>query len=245
MLLSNPSAGKMRRFDPYVNELIFGKSILIMGSAPSVVKLTPKFMDSFDLICRVNNFSFFNECKRTDIWYTMAGRSIKKTTGDLKTGKCKLAFLKTPFRNIVTYNRDGSINKLQSFDSRAHYIKCRKRWFEVPFYLQNVNHWRWLTAQIGQIVTTGLSAIVDLYRFNPKSMHVAGFDFFSSRLHNISVPIHLKPWPKHHDFKTEFLFARKFINTYPNISVDETIKKLFAEPHKFPKIGTKPDARIR
>lgn len=225
-----------RVFDDYVDGLIRGKSLLLLGSAPSVVNVTPEFMQSFDLIARVNNFLPFNSCNRADIWYTMAGGSIFRTNGELKNAGCKLCFLKNPFAKVV------GPTPLTTQDSRPLYAKWRRKWFELPWYIQKKQHWAWLNQQIGQIVTTGLSAIVDLYRFNPARLHIAGFDFFSSMKHNINVPAHIKPWPCHHDFRGEMLFCRRFVRQYRNITVDETIEKIFNEPEKFPKIGNKPDA---
>jgi hypothetical protein len=236
MLLSNPSAGLMRVFDPYVHDLIHGKSLLVLGSAPSVINLTPDFMESFDLIARVNNFTWFNPCKRVDIWYTMAGGSIRKSIGELNDSGCKLCFLKNPFDHIVGFD------KLTSIDFRNTYIRQRRHWFEHPWYIQKKENWIWLVNQIGQIVTTGLSAIVDLYRFGPSRMHLAGFDFFSSMRHNIDIPVHLKQWPKHHDFFAEMLFCRQFVRQFSDITVDDTLAKIFTEPTKFPKIGSKPHA---
>lgn len=226
-----------RVFDDYVGNLINGKSLLILGSAPSVLEMKEKEMESYDLIARVNNFWPFNKCVRSDIWYTMAGGSIVRTNGELKNCGCKLCFLKNPFAKII-----GN-GKLDSMDVRKTYDLWRRRWFELPWYIQKKEHWIWLNKQIGQIVTTGVSAIVDLYRFGPSCLHIAGFDFFSSLKHNNGVQLHLKPWPRHHDFRAEMLFCRRFVLQNKNITVDETIRKIFEHPEKFPKIGNKPEKK--
>jgi len=241
MYLTNPSKKNLRMFEPEVSAFFKDKSVLLLGSAPSVVKLDADFMESFDIIVRVNNYSFFNSCTRTDVFYSMLGGSIKKTCGGLEKDGVKFIFCKSPFRNVVVKNPDGSINLLQSIDNRKTYVPNKRRWFEIPYFLQTEKNFRWVQAQINKIVTTGLSAIVDIHRYEPRILHVAGFDFFSSGLHNITMQSHIKPWPKHHDFKGEMLFARDFIAEHENITCDSVMEKIFAEPDKFPKLGNKPD----
>lgn len=236
MLLSNPSAGKMRKFEPFVADMVQGRSVLILGSAPTVVEMPAAEMEGYDVIVRVNNFKLFNACRRADIWYTMAGGSILKPLGDLRESGCRLCFLKNPFANV----RQLLGGRMMEQDFRQAYVRWRAHWFELPWYIQTVENWYWLAAQIGQVVTTGLSAIVDLHRFKPARMHLAGFDFFSSMKHNIDMPVRLKPWPKHHDFEAEMLFARSFIRRAKNITCDRAMKRIFANPKRFPKIGTKP-----
>lgn len=238
--LSNPSKSGLLLTTEKVAEIIAGKSVLVIGAAPSVEKLNANFMESFDLIVRVNNYQIFNECKRTDIFYSMLGGSIKKTCADLERDGCKFIFCKNPFGNYIEKDKNGGMNILKSLRFEATYRLWREHWFELPYYLQTMENWRWLNDQIGQITTTGLSAIVDVYRFKPSRMHVAGFDFFISGLHN-GYATYIKPWPKHHDFKGEMLFLRDFVAEHDNITCDAIMQKIFAEPEKFPKIGSKPE----
>jgi hypothetical protein len=239
-ILTNPYYKNLLLTEQQVFEIIKDKSILILGSAPSVELLTADFMESFNLIVRINNYRVFNECARTDIYYSMLGGSIKKSCADLKNEGCKFIFAKNPFGDYIVNDKNGKINILKSLRFEATYRRWREHWFELPYYLQTIENWRWLNDQIGQITTTGLSAIVDIYRFNPSNIHLAGFDFFSSGMHN-GYFHHLKPWPKHHDFKGEMLFLRNFISTRKNITCDNTMQKIFFEPDKFPKIGSKPE----
>jgi hypothetical protein len=244
MLLTRNLENPLRIFEPEVKRFFTGKSVLLLGSAQSVTKVKAEFMDKFDVIVRVNNYQHFNSCTRTDVFYSMMGGSIMKTSGDLRRDGVKFIFCKNPFRNVIVRNKDGSINHLQSQDCREPYVNTRNtriRWFELPYYLQTLKNWLWITGKINKVVTTGLAAIVDIYRYNPYGLHIAGFDFFSSGFHNINIPCHIKPWPKHHDFKGEMLFARSFVAEHGNISIDDTLKKIFDEPDKFPKIGNKPE----
>ena len=242
MFLTNPCYHNLRVFEPWVRHFISGKSVILLGSAPSVVNVKADFMESFQIIVRVNNYRHFNSCTRTDIFYSMMGGSIMKTPGDLKKDGVKFIFCKNPFRQITVLNPDGSKNYLQSVDCRGSYISSKNsriKWFEIPYYLQTEKNWRWLTAKINKISTTGLAALVDIHRYKPSKMHVAGFDFFSSGFHNIDMPCHIKPWPKHHDFLAEMLFAKDYIAEH-GITCDSTMQKIFAHPKQFPKIGNKP-----
>lgn len=238
--MTNPGKKNLRVFEPFVRKFFYGKSVLLLGSAPSVINLKPEFMESFDIIVRVNNYRNFNSCTRTDVFYSMMGGSIKKTCAELKKDGVKFIFCKNPFANVQVLNSDGSINYLESQDMRKVYL-VRKHWFELPYYIQSEKNWRWITAKIGKICTTGLAALVDIVRYLPNRVHMAGYDFFSSGMHNIDIPSHFKPWPKHHDFKAEMLFVRHFMKSHPFITCDETMQRIFARPEKFPKIGDKPE----
>lgn len=243
MLLSNPSYKKLRIFEKDVAKFFRKKSVIILGSAPSVIKVDADFMDSFDIIVRLNNYKHFNSCTRTDVYYSMMGGSIMKTNGELKKDGVKFIFCKNPFRKIIVRNPGGSVNHLQSQDCRTPYMNNRSsrvKWFELPYFLQTLKNWKWITGRINKVTTTGLAAIVDIYRYRPSKMHIAGFDFFASGLHNINIPSHIKPWPKHHDFKAEFLFVRDFVAEHKNITVDDTLQYYFDNPEKFPRIGNKP-----
>jgi len=223
-----------------VASIIGGKSVLILGAAPSVESLTAEFMNGFDLIVRVNNYRIFNACERTDIFYSMLGGSIKKRCGDLAREGCKFIFVKSPAKDFIVKDEKGNKNIFKSLDIEGIFRQWRMGWIELPVYFQTIENWCWLADQIGQIPTTGLSAIVDIYRFKPAQMHIAGFDFFSSGMHN-GYPLTIKPWPKHHDFKGEMLFLRDFVSKHKNISCDSIIQKIFSDPERFPKIGSKPD----
>ena len=244
MFFSNPSKRNLRVFEKDLPYFFENKSVIILGSAPSVVNVPADFMDAFDVIVRVNNYKHFNACTRTDVFYSMLGGSIMKTIGDLKKDGCKLIFCKNPFKNIIAYNPDGTINHLQSTDCRNGYLNTknpRRHWFEIPYYIQLEKHWRWITNEINKVCTSGLAAMVDIYRYKPSKMHLAGYDFFTSGKHFIDLPVTIKPWPKHHDFKAEMLFMRDFIRKHNNITCSIEMQAIFDRPDNFPKIGSKPE----
>jgi|GEM_PF-3446530 hypothetical protein len=239
-VLTNPCHANLMQTRERVEKIIKDKSVLIIGAAPSAENLTAGFVKQFDLIVRLNNYRNFDWCPRTDIFYSMMGGSIKKTCADLRRDGCKLIFCKNPFDDYIVLHKNKNINILKTLKMENIYRQWRTQWFEVPYYLETIENWRWLNDQIGQVTTTGLQAIADIYRFQPERMHLAGFDFFSSAYH-YGYPVHLKPWPKHHDFKGEMLFAKKFLSEHKNITCDDVMRKIFAHPEKFPKIGSKPE----
>jgi hypothetical protein len=239
-ILTNPCCKDLLLNKMQVENIIKDKTVLIIGAAPSAERLTRDFVQQFDLIVRLNNYRYFDWCPRIDIFYSMVGGSIKKTCADLRREGCKFIFGKNPYVDHVIRHHDGTVNILKTLRVKSSYRQWRTHWFEIPYYLETLENWCWLNDQVGQITSTGLQAMVDIYRFKPAKMHLAGYDFFTSNFH-YGYPIRFKPWPKHHDFKGEMLFARKFIKDHKNITCDEIMQKIFEYPEKFPKIGSKPE----
>jgi len=66
---------KNRLFEVFEN-----KSIAIVGSGPTTLSNDEGFIDSHDVVVRVNNYKLIgNAGKKTDVHYSFYGTSIKKT----------------------------------------------------------------------------------------------------------------------------------------------------------------------
>jgi hypothetical protein len=94
----------------------------------------------------------------------------------------------------------------------------RKEWFwtKLPTYIVSREDFIRNFRMLNRILTTGMSAVVDICRFRPKELYVTGFDFFDSGKHEIDQPWkqgcgghdvgmerHLMRWMAlHYDFMT-------------------------------------------
>lgn len=185
----------------FVDNFFKNKSVLILGSAPSAINMPAKKMDGFNIIVRVNNYEIFNECKRVDVYYSFLGKSIRKSAEQIKGDGCKLIYCKCPIDNTKVPYVDGNFRWIYQF---------RHNWFILPYYISPLKTFNENSAFVNQVMTTGMSAIVDILRHNPKRVHIAGFDFFTSGLHNISARSKWKG-ARGHNHLGEANIARKLI----------------------------------
>lgn len=218
----------------YVKAFFKNKKVLIMGSAPNVSKLDAAFMESFDIICRVNNYSVFNSCNRTDVYASFFGKSIKVHAGKLKDQGCKLLMCKCPQGENTVKNPDGTVNDKLS-GSYDWIYEFRQDWFNttgISYYIQTKENFNKNNIPLGQICTTGVAAILDVFRCNPKYLYFAGFDFAMSGIHNKNKKMIFKPDPNCHHFEEEFYLMKKLYDENENIDCQKEIKELFKNKYK-------------
>ena len=136
---------------------------------------------------------------------------------------------KCPNENIICIE-----NPIISQDFRWVYDR-RKEWFDkckTPVYIQEKNDFLYWSKLVGQIVTTGVNAILNILELKPKYLYFGGFDFFTSDLHNIDKKFRRKKWPKCHHFEGEFDLMKYLVKKYDHIDCQPEIKKLFEKEFK-------------
>jgi len=193
--------------EKYVNDFFKGKSVLILGSAPCVIDLDPDFMESFDIIVRSNNYKNFNACTRTDVYYSFLGGSVKKNIDDIVADGAKFIFCRCPNADFSKHV-DGKYIPGKSFDARFVY-ELRKDWFKLPYFVQTMKNYRRNYSLIDRLLTTGVSSIVDIMRYDPGRLYVAGFEFFTTLIHNVDEICNLNTG---HYFPGEMELVRTLYN---------------------------------
>lgn len=220
--------------EKYIEDFFEGKRVLVLGSGPNVRNLEARFMETFDLIVRANNYQTFNSCKRTDIYASFFGKSIRKKPRCLLGDGCKLLMCKCPEGEIVVKNKDGTINNKLS-DNYDWIYEYRRDFFKdigLPYYIPPTKNFNENNALVGQICTTGVSVILDVLRCNPKYLYFAGFDFAMSGLHDIKKRMVFKACPNCHHWEDEFNLMKKLCAEKANLDCSPEIKKLFAGSYK-------------
>lgn len=215
--------------EQYLKDYFKGKKVIVLGSAPNVVNTTAEFMESFDVIVRVNNFTNFNACTRTDVFYSFFGKTVKRSFEDIDDSGCSLVMCKCPIGAVTVKNPDGSINSKLS-DNYNWIYDYRKKWFGVlglPIYIQTEKNYTKDNKKIGQIMTTGVKAILDVLRYKPSALHFAGFDFGMSKMHNIDKQMTIKSGDNRHHFEEEFNVMKKKVKQNKILSCSDDIKQLF------------------
>jgi hypothetical protein len=185
--------------EDFVRDFVKNKTVLVLGSAQCVSKLKSDFMNTFDIIVRCNNYKHFNACHRVDIYYSFLGGSVKKNINDIVEDGAKFIFCRCPNMDFSAHV-GGKYIPGKSFDARPVY-EMRKNWFKIPYFIQTFKNYRRNYALVGRLLTTGVSAIIDIKRYDPKRLFVAGFDFFTNLIHNVNEICNLNTG---HDFPGEY-----------------------------------------
>lgn len=172
-----------------VAERLRGKSVAIVGSGPGSLANAPSFVDSHDVVVRVNNYKLqpSTGC-RTDVYYSFFGGSIKKTVDDLRSDGVTLCMCKCPdakFMNSPWHEARGK----QNGTDFGYIYKARASWWFCDTFVPTLEHFRrGFDLLHGHVPTTGFSAILDVLACEPDCVYLTGFDFFASGLHNVDEP---------------------------------------------------------
>ena len=164
-----------------------GKSVALVGSAPSVLGNDPGLVDSYDVVCRVNNYKLGTpQGERTDVHYSFYGTSIRNTRADLIRDGVKLCWCKCPNAKPIEsawHERNG---KQAGIDFRYIYRNRARWWFCDTYVPDAASFLAKFELLDGHIPTTGFAAILDLLSCAPQHLYLTGFDFFTSGLHNVN-----------------------------------------------------------
>ena len=211
-----------------VRKAIEGKTIALVGSGPGVMENEPGFVDSHDVVIRISNYKLFPETgKRTDIFYSFFGNSILKKAEELKRDGVYLCMCKCPNAQFIESRWHRLHRKMNGVDFRYIYEARKDFWFcdtYVPTVEEFLAHFELLGKHVP---TTGFSGLLDVLSYNPKSVYMTGFDFFTSNIHNVN-----EPWrrmnpsdPIGHVPEAESRWFIKNEGNYP-IVMDQRLKKI-------------------
>jgi hypothetical protein len=190
--------------EKYVNDFFKNKTVLVLGSAACVAKLNPNFMESFQIIVRSNNYKTFNACRRTDVYYSFLGGSVKKSMSSIVFDGAKFVFCRCPNADF-SHHANGEYVPGKSFDARPVYEQ-RANWFVLPYFVQTMENYENNYALCDRLLTTGVSSIVDIIRYSPARLYIAGFDFFTKLIHNTDELCNLNTG---HNFEGEFTLIKR------------------------------------
>lgn len=170
-----------------VRRVFEGKRVAIVGSGPGVLDNAPSFIDSHEVVVRVNNYKLSPETGgRTDVYYSYFGDAIRKTADELKRDGVYLCMAKCPDAQFMESDWHAVRGKMRGVDFRYIY-RNRADWWFCDTYVPTLDEFR---AQFdllgGHVPTTGFSAILDVLSYDPRSVYLTGFDFFASGVHNVN-----------------------------------------------------------
>ena len=213
----------------HVSKTLEGKSIALVGSGPGVLENRRGFIDSHDVVVRVNNYKIFGEKTgiRTDVFYSFFGNSVKKKSDDLIRDGVKLCMCKCPNGTPVESEWHRLRGKTQGIDF-SYIYEARKNWWFCPTYIPTVEEFIGFFKLMGnRVPTTGFYALLDILSYKPKSVYMTGFDFFESKIHNVT-----EPWrprnpddPIGHSPEAERVWLKKNINQIP-VTMDKRLTKI-------------------
>lgn len=204
-----------------------GKAIVIVGSGPSSVENPPGFIDSHDVVVRVNNYKVIGGTgRRTDVHYSFYGNSIRKSAADLKRDGVTLCMCKCPDVHAIESEWHRRNGKMSGVDFRWIYEKRAAWWFCDTFIPAKEEFLAIFDLLGGHIPTTGFASILESLSFNPAIVYLTGFDFFRSGTHNVDEPWRQKnnDDPVGHAPERELAWLAKNIGLYP-IQTDSALMR--------------------
>lgn len=163
-----------------------GKRVAIVGSGPGCLDNALGFVDGHDVVVRVNNYKLTRATgRRTDVYYSFFGRSIRKAAEELKRDGVTLCMSKIPNAHAIESEWHRRNGQMIGVDYRPHYER-RKDWWFCDTYIPTVSEFMVGFELLGRhIPTTGFAAIIDVLSFRPAAVYLTGFDFFRSGVHNV------------------------------------------------------------
>lgn len=204
-----------------------GKTVAIVGSGPGCAENSVGYVDSHDIVVRVNNYRLIGGTgSRTDVFYSFFGTSIKKTADELKRDGVKLCMSKLPNAQVLESEWHRRNGKMIGVDYRPHFER-RKNWWFCDTFVPTVEDFMCPFDVLGRhMPTTGFAAIWDVLSFNPKTVFLTGFDFFQSGIHNVNEPWRAKNLddPFRHDPERELAWVAQSIGCHP-ILLDDRLRR--------------------
>lgn len=210
-----------------------GKRVAVVGSAPSVLDNDPGYVESFDVVIRVNNYKTGSrQGRRTDMHYSFYGSSIRKTPTELRGDGVKLCLCKCPDGMPIVSPWHVKKGRINGVDFRYIYRRRKAFWF-TDTYVPTTESFLEKFFLLGRhIPTTGFAALHEVLLSQPRQVYLTGFDFFRSRMHNVDERWPLREQdmedPIRHVPESELLWLRNNADNYP-LSFDPTLARLVRE----------------
>lgn len=216
-------------FEETAAKYLRGKTVAVVGSAPSCLRNAPGFVDSHDVVVRVNNFKLGREQgKRVDVHYAFYGSSIKTSADVLKAAGTKLCMCKCPDGKPIESEWHVKMGKPNGVDYTYIY-RNRRNWWFCDTFIPTAEHFLVGFNLLGRHQpTTGFAAILDVINAGAKHVYLTGFDFFASGMHNVNEPWNEKnlddPIRHRPDLEAEWIFSNADRFTF-----DEVLTELHAK----------------
>ena len=208
-----------------------GRTVAVVGSGPGVLGNPPGLVDGHDVVVRVNNYRLVGEAtgRRCDVFYSFFGSSIRKEAAELRRDGVTLCMSKVPDAHAIESEWHRRNGKMIGVDYRPHYRR-RADWWFCDTYVPTVEEFLVGFEMLGRRQpTSGFAAILAVLGLGPKRVHLTGFDFFRSAVHNVTAPWRAKNLddPIGHAPERELAWLKAAAPGLP-ITCDPTLEALLA-----------------
>jgi hypothetical protein len=123
---------------------------------------------------------------RTDVFYSFFGSSIRKTAEELQEDGVTLCMCKCPDVKFIESEWHRKRGKEKGTDFRYIYTKRAGWWFCDTYAPTHDRFMEFFNILQKHVPTTGFQCILEILSFDCKSIYITGFDFFTSRRHNVT-----------------------------------------------------------
>lgn len=175
----------------YVMDFFKGKTVAIVCSGPSCLNNTGEFIDSHDIVVRVNNYKIKGYEKyvgtRVDVLYSFFGNTgYRRFRNDAIDDGVKLCMCKCPNSQPIESEWHRRKGKLNGIDFRHIYRIRENFWFGSTYIPTDERFVEYYNLLGGHIPTTGFACVMEISRTECKSIYLTGFDGFKSGIHNVN-----------------------------------------------------------
>jgi|TARA_R110000824_G_scaffold74290_1_gene189017 hypothetical protein len=179
--------------DPTLNSLVENKRVIVVGPAYYLTDMSRgDFVDSYDVVVRVNQFSipkslYVDYGSRTDIMFHNCGTPwLPGLKESVATNPKDFGALKMVVCPVI--KADHSENNIMSWPD-DHISACAYNFkhvsTDIPFYWIGVKNYHKIYRLIGAEPYSGIMTVCTLLSYPIKELHITGFDFYTgSRIYH-------------------------------------------------------------
>ena len=222
-------------------DYLSGKKVALVGPAEYLTKLnTGKYIDSFDVVVRVNRGTevidkYFNSIGgRTDILYNCLIKS-PDNGGDIKVKEYKKNKIKwiatTPNPYMDESSKSIELHKMVSW------FKVFKLKWNFNFHIMDPKKYFLINKKVESRANTGFASIFDLLSHNISKLYITGFSFYLDNFmsgYKYGCERDEKEFArqcfvsKRHKQEPQWRYLKEIFEKDKRIEVDEILQKILA-----------------
>ena len=214
------------------SKILYNSKVVIVGPSSTIKNSKQgKFIDSHDIIIRLNRaIPIVNNLKedigsKTTIIYTNLNynEGTKKHINFKKFKKNNIKFICSPNPPIKPFKKD-----LDRYLTEKH---------QLPFHTFPIEDFMRTKSVLGCRPYTGMSAIIDILRYNIKSLYITGIDFYANdyyseyrnkNTYNLSYIRNNKI----HNSRPHLNFIKYISLTNPKVKIDKPLQRIVYKKYR-------------
>ena len=220
-------------YENMLGKLLYNSSVVIVGPSSTIKNSKQgKFIDDHDIVIRLNRaIPIMDKLKvdigsKTTIIYSNLeyNSDSKRHLNFKKFKKNKIKFLCSPYPPIEPFKKDID-----------RYLNEK---YQLPFHHLPMEDYFKTKSVLGCRPYTGMSAIIDIIRYNIKSLYVTGIDFYANDYYNEyrnknTYNLGYIRNNKIHNSRAHLNFIKYLSLTNPKVKIDKPLENIVYKRYKY------------